>query len=140
VLCDKSNLSVVCAIELDDKSHDGAKRQKRDQKIAEIFDAAALPLVRVKAQAAYAVREVREEIERALGRKIGGVSAPEAVVAQERQENVKAATVSKEPEKLCPKCSAPMVLRKATKGEHAGKVFWGCSNYPKCRTFIRAAS
>jgi Topoisomerase DNA binding C4 zinc finger. len=26
-----------------------------------------------------------------------------------------------------------MILRKATKGENAGKQFWGCSGFPKCR-------
>ena len=33
----------------------------------------------------------------------------------------------------CPRCHSPLVLRTATKGENAGKQFYGCSNYPKCR-------
>lgn len=37
---------------------------------------------------------------------------------------------------VCPKCNAPMILRTATKGERIGKKFWGCSNYPKCRTIL----
>lgn len=37
---------------------------------------------------------------------------------------------------LCPKCNTPMVLRTATTGERAGKQFWGCGNYPKCRSII----
>ena len=37
---------------------------------------------------------------------------------------------------VCPKCNAPMVLRTATKGERIGKRFWGCSNFPKCRSII----
>ncbi len=37
---------------------------------------------------------------------------------------------------LCPNCHAPMVLRVAKQGEHAGKKFWGCSNYPKCKCII----
>ena len=36
-------------------------------------------------------------------------------------------------EKLCPKCGNPLVLRTAQKGKNAGKQFYGCSNYPKCR-------
>jgi hypothetical protein len=36
----------------------------------------------------------------------------------------------------CPKCGAPMVLRTAKKGKRAGKQFWGCSAYPKCRSII----
>ena len=35
--------------------------------------------------------------------------------------------------KMCPKCEREMVLRKASKGPGAGKEFWGCSGYPRCR-------
>ena len=34
---------------------------------------------------------------------------------------------------LCPKCEIPMDLRLAKKGRNAGKEFWGCTNFPKCR-------
>lgn len=38
------------------------------------------------------------------------------------------------PEKiLCPKCNAPMIKRVAQQGVNAGREFWGCSRYPKCR-------
>jgi restriction system protein len=37
---------------------------------------------------------------------------------------------------LCPKCNAAMVQRTARKGANAGKSFWGCSNYPKCRGVV----
>lgn len=37
---------------------------------------------------------------------------------------------------VCSKCSIPMILRTATKGERSGKKFWGCSNYPKCRSIV----
>jgi len=33
----------------------------------------------------------------------------------------------------CPKCTQPMVRRTARKGANAGKEFWGCSDYPRCR-------
>lgn len=32
----------------------------------------------------------------------------------------------------CSKCGAEMVLRKASKSNHAGNEFWGCCTYPKC--------
>lgn len=35
--------------------------------------------------------------------------------------------------KLCPRCGSELVLRKATKGANAGKSFYGCSAFPKCR-------
>jgi len=33
----------------------------------------------------------------------------------------------------CPKCGSRMVLRTAKKGQNAGKQFWGCSSYPRCK-------
>jgi hypothetical protein len=41
-------------------------------------------------------------------------------------------------EKPCPACSDRMVRRKAAKGPHAGKLFWVCVNYPRCRSVILA--
>lgn len=34
---------------------------------------------------------------------------------------------------VCPQCGAPLVLRTAKKGSNAGKQFYGCSTFPKCR-------
>jgi ssDNA-binding Zn-finger/Zn-ribbon topoisomerase 1 len=30
-----------------------------------------------------------------------------------------------------------MLLREAKKGTNIGQSFWGCSNFPKCRTTIK---
>ena len=37
----------------------------------------------------------------------------------------------------CPMCNSDLVLRTATKGVNAGKQFYVCSNYPKCK-YIQA--
>ena len=34
---------------------------------------------------------------------------------------------------ICPKCGANLLLRTSRKGENAGKQFYGCQGYPKCR-------
>ncbi len=34
---------------------------------------------------------------------------------------------------LCPKCGSKLILRTAKKGDNAGKQFYGCSAFPKCR-------
>lgn len=34
----------------------------------------------------------------------------------------------------CPTCQAPMVQRVAKRGSNAGNSFWGCSQFPKCKT------
>lgn len=36
-------------------------------------------------------------------------------------------------EPLCPICGMKMIKRTAKKGRNAGNVFWGCSQYPRCR-------
>ncbi len=36
-------------------------------------------------------------------------------------------------ERACPHCGAPLVIRTAKRGEHAGESFYGCSAYPHCR-------
>jgi len=33
----------------------------------------------------------------------------------------------------CPRCNSPMTRRVATRGPDAGKSFWGCSAFPRCR-------
>lgn len=34
---------------------------------------------------------------------------------------------------VCPRCGGKLVLRTAKNGAYAGKQFYGCSNYPRCR-------
>ena len=36
----------------------------------------------------------------------------------------------------CHQCGSSMVLRTAKKGSNAGKQFWGCSNFPKCKSIM----
>lgn len=32
----------------------------------------------------------------------------------------------------CPKCGKPMLRRMQSRGQHQGREFWGCSDYPRC--------
>jgi len=34
---------------------------------------------------------------------------------------------------ICPKCGSNLLLRTSRRGENAGKKFYGCQGYPKCR-------
>ena len=52
------------------------------------------------------------------------------------EEKTEQPVQSNEEKIVCPKCGAEMVKRVATRGENAGKAFYGCSNYPKCRGII----
>ena len=37
----------------------------------------------------------------------------------------------------CPRCGRPMVLRTARRGENAGRAFWGCPEFPRCRGMVQ---
>ena len=42
--------------------------------------------------------------------------------------------------RTCGVCGAPMVLRMAHRGAHAGEEFWGCTRYPACRNVESAVA
>ncbi len=48
VLLRKADLTVLCAIELDDSSHNLSKRRERDREVERLFASVHLPLVRFK--------------------------------------------------------------------------------------------
>lgn len=62
VLCDRSTVRPVLAIELDDASHQRQARQTRDAFMDQALAAAELPLLRVPARSAYHVDELKEQI------------------------------------------------------------------------------
>ncbi len=62
ILCDKNDLSVLCAIELNDKSHNSENRKARDKFLTDACNSANLPLIQVPAQAAYNIDEIRESL------------------------------------------------------------------------------
>lgn len=66
VVCRASDLTIVCAIELNDKSHASARAQARDELLGKVCDAIRLPLVTVPAKQSYAVADVRTLFEAAI--------------------------------------------------------------------------
>lgn len=66
VLCDKNDLSIVCVVELDDKSHNQRKRQERDAFLVGLCQAISVPFVQIPAQRSYVVAEIRAKILDAL--------------------------------------------------------------------------
>jgi restriction system protein len=55
---------------------------------------------------------------------------------REHVKHVKDIVVQKETLNLCPNCGNEMVLRETKKGDNRGRQFWGCSNFPRCRTML----
>lgn len=62
VLCDSGSLAVKMLIELDDRSHQQKVRISRDEFLNSACQSAKLMLIRVKAQSAYRVEDVRAQI------------------------------------------------------------------------------
>ncbi len=58
---------------------------------------------------------------------------PEPTVAYEESSNEIPSSESTPDVQCCPRCGGKLILRTARRGENAGKQFYGCSNYPKCR-------
>lgn len=72
ILCSKDNLSVIAAIELDDKSHQSARAKTRDALLEVACNTAGLPLVRFQAKSGYQVQSVRSQIEAAINPRESG--------------------------------------------------------------------
>jgi ssDNA-binding Zn-finger/Zn-ribbon topoisomerase 1 len=125
LLCDKEDLSVACAIELDDGSHNSKRRHERDEFLKGVCEAAGVPLIQVPAKSGYVIEEVRDLLPAYLtGIDSTDLDKTVPTAIQKPKTN----------EKVCPACSASMVKRVAKNGKHAGKSFWACKAYPKCKT------
>ena len=129
VAYDPGDLSVQCAIELDDKSHSKAKRQQRDAFLDAAMAAAGVPLIRFPAQKAYSIPDVRQALSDALNDENVEEAALEVNMPVEEAAQADGAP-------LCADCGGDMVLRTAKRGANAGQQFWGCSNYPRCRKML----
>lgn len=126
VLCSKTDLSITAVLELNDSSHENAKRKERDSFLEDLCQSVSLPFIPIKAEYMYSVSELKTAVEEAIQKNESASPAEETEVDL---------TPAKDAPK-CPKCLAPMLLRKAKSGVNKGKEFWGCSQYPKCRTII----
>ncbi len=132
VLCRPDDLTVLCAIELNDASHQRKDRQERDEFLAKACGSAGLQLIAFDARHAYSPTEISARIAEA---KTGGIPRGREPLLQLGPQEDNPVSES-EIVPLCPRCSGTMVKRIAKGGENAGKEFWGCTNFPKCREIV----
>lgn len=66
VLLDKRNLKPVCAVELDDSTHDSQERQERDLEVERIFERARFPLIRIRHFERYTEQEIADIFEKTM--------------------------------------------------------------------------
>lgn len=62
VICNNDNLSIICAIELDDKSHNRNNRIERDVFVNSACESAKFPLVRFKASSSYRSNDLQDKL------------------------------------------------------------------------------
>ena len=131
ILCDKQDLSIICAVELDDLSHQSKIRKERDEFLVGACSASSVPLIQVPAKSSYNISEIRVLLSSHLkGIHIEGFhkeTYAERVSGEEVQQS------DENGDKNCPKCSSKLVKRVAKKGKNVGQEFLACSSYPKCR-------
>lgn len=135
VLCRPNDLSVLCVIELNDKSHQNRNRQLRDYFLVDACEEAGLPLVMFDARRVYTPSEIGARIAEAIAEKTPIYSKPPR---RAREENDESDSQAPDTAPRCPRCASAMVLRTAKGGDNAGKPFWGCSRFPRCREIVAA--
>lgn len=59
IVCKSEDLSLVCAVELDDSTHKLYKRRQRDKFVDDLFQMAKFPLIRFQARSNYNANNIR---------------------------------------------------------------------------------
>jgi predicted RNA-binding Zn-ribbon protein involved in translation (DUF1610 family) len=125
LVCQPGTMRPLVGVELDDSSHSRPDRQMRDEFIDQVFEAAGLPLVRFSARSGYNPNEIAERL-------VQYIDMPASAPQPARSSRPASSSLAP----LCPKCGVPMVIRTVKSGEHQGKQFYGCPNYPQCRQVL----
>ena len=156
VVCASSDLAVIGVIELDDKSHDRNDRGARDQFVDTALSGAGIAIIHFPAKQGYTLIDVRSKLAESFAiRPVAPVSAPVPpaslgeMAMPAKDVNTEMSTdsaampvvapvqvIAQAAAPVCPKCDSAMVKRQAAKGPHAGKFFWACSAFPKCRQVV----
>ncbi|QSV15467.1 DUF2726 domain-containing protein [Photobacterium ganghwense] len=62
VICDKKDLSILCAVELNDSSHEKATRAKRDAFVSKSLESAGVSFTEFSAKKSYSISDVSERL------------------------------------------------------------------------------
>ena len=119
ILCDRTTLAVICAIELEDATTAAAHKDTRS---ADLLQDVGIMVFRLPVKTNYSMPEIQQILTPYLK---GQSPSPDEMVA----------TVSMEAFRSCKNCNSRMVLKRAKSGKYKGVLFWVCSQHPKCKTF-----
>ena len=62
ILCAPNDGSILCALELDDKTHSMQRRIERDEFLEGVCEAVNLPLIRIRVQRSYNPDKIRDQV------------------------------------------------------------------------------
>jgi very-short-patch-repair endonuclease len=153
VLCRPDTLDVAAVVELDDASHRRKDRAERDEFVDKALSTAGIPIVHFAVCKGYSVQEITAKLAEvlplssessepvALSGVVPVVHEPlesaawpvDEMIAENVTVKMPQDQASEQVAPICSACSFPMVKRLAKKGPNAGKWFWACSAFPKCR-------
>jgi hypothetical protein len=95
-----------------------------------VCDATSLrPLAGIELDDASHARPQRQDSDRFLNEVFSSAEPTPSTVAKPAPADAPSPPV-------CPKCGIPMVVRQVAQGQHKGKRFYGCRNFPQCRQVI----
>lgn len=130
LVCASQTMQPLLGIELDDKSHTRQDRIERDAFVDAVFEAANLPLIHIPTRLSYNVQDLSTLIMPHINNGASTPIKPAPVTAEDVANGMRP---------TCPNCKTPMVLRTSSRGQHQGKQFYGCTNYPQCRSTLPIA-
>lgn len=67
IICRTTDLAILCAVELNDKSHSTQHAKMRDQFLKNVCSAISLPLLQIPAKHSYSTSEIRNQFLAAIG-------------------------------------------------------------------------
>ena len=129
LLCDAESMQPLCGVELDDSSHLREDRMERDIFVDGVYEAAGLPLVHVPLQKGYTPEDLEVYFDDILHFSWEMQDEPQAGEGDVME-------LGEHTIPCCPRCGELMVLKVYTSGEKKGYRYYGCPNYPKCRTVV----
>lgn len=109
LICDKTDLSIICAVEIRDNIKNNIDRHERDKFVKEVLYDCGIRLVRLKCKPIDIEKKDIREIENLVYE----YQAPK-----------------------CPVCKVPMGVNESKRKRNYGHRFYGCINFPSCRENI----
>jgi hypothetical protein len=150
VLCEASNLVIIAGVMLDEQLQQSEQSLIENHFVTQAFKVIDLPLLSFSVAKTYDVKRMAKRLSQQIKEpqaepvqdflRDAGENTGETVVDLMLKPMDESSEAEPSQEQMCPKCGAPMQLKKAEKGRRAGKHFLMCSTFPECKRAIPVES